>query len=128
MKFKIRVGTSLSDFYDQEIGVMQGSILSVTFFYSSNSIISCIRNDVDKSLFVGEFGVLYGSKHMQAIERQLQLRNRTEDWSDKTMVLNSPNQRLSVCICRRKGFQPDPHLVLHNNPIPVKKDTMFLGI
>ena len=35
-KFLVRVGTSLSDFYDKEMGVPQGSILSVTFFYCQN--------------------------------------------------------------------------------------------
>ena len=57
-KFRVRVGTSLSDFYDQESGVPQGSILSVTLFIVKiNSITSCIRNGVDKSLFVDDFGV-----------------------------------------------------------------------
>ena len=69
-KFRVRVGTSLSDFYDQEMGVPQGSILSVTLFIVKiNSFTSCIRNGVDKSLFVDYFGVAYRSKHMQAIER-----------------------------------------------------------
>ena len=82
-KFRVRVGTSLSDFYDQEMGVPQGSILSVTLFIVKiNSITSCIRNGVDKSLFVDDFGVSYRSKHMHAIERQLQLHlNRIEDWA-----------------------------------------------
>ena len=68
-KFRVRVGTSLSDFYDQEMGVPQGSILSVTLFIVKiNSITSCIRNGVDKSLFIDDFGVSYRSKSMQAIK------------------------------------------------------------
>ena len=59
-KFRVRVGTSLSDFNDQEMRVSQGSILSVTpFIVKINSITSCIRNGVDKSLFVDDFGVSY---------------------------------------------------------------------
>ena len=51
-KFRVRVGTSHSDFYDQEMGVLQGSILPVTLFIVKiNSITSCLRNGVDKSLF-----------------------------------------------------------------------------
>ena len=70
-KFQVRIGASLSDFYDQEMGVPQGSILSVTLFIVKiNSITRCIRNSVDKSLFVNEFGVSYCSKHMHAGHRR----------------------------------------------------------
>ena len=77
-------GTSLSDFYDQEMGVLQGCVLSVTLFIVKiNSIPSCIRNGVDKSLFVDDFGVSYRSKQVHAIERQPHLYlNRIEDWAD----------------------------------------------
>ena len=67
--FESRGGTSLCDSYNQEMAVLQGSISSVTLFIVIfNSIASCIRNGVDKSLFVDGFGVSYRSKHMQAIE------------------------------------------------------------
>ena len=72
--FYLEIGTSLSDFYDQEMGVPKVGILSVSLFIVKiNSITRCIRNGVDKSLFVDDFGVSYRSKHMQNIERQLQL-------------------------------------------------------
>ena len=83
-KSRVRVGTSLSDFYDQEMRVPQGSILSVTLFIVKiNSTTSCIKIGVEKSLFVDDFGVSYRFKHIPAIERQLQLHsNRIEDWAD----------------------------------------------
>jgi len=41
--FRVRVGSCLSDLYDQEMGVLQGAILSVTFFILKiNSIIKCL--------------------------------------------------------------------------------------
>ena len=41
--FRVRVGTSLSDSFDQEQGVLQGSILSVTLFIIKiNTIVSCV--------------------------------------------------------------------------------------
>ena len=79
-----------------------------------------------KSLFVDDFGVSYRSKHMQAIERQLQLHlNRKEDWADNNGFTFSQSKNACVHFCRRRGLHPDPYLVLNNNPIPVKK---FLGI
>ena len=129
-KFRVRVGISLSDFYDQEMGVPQGSILSVTLFIVKiNSITSYIRNGVDKSLFVDDFGVSYRSKHMHAIERQLQLHlNRIEDWAENNGFKFSQSKTVCVHFCRRRGLHPDPYLVLYDNPIPVKKETKFLGI
>ena len=104
------------------MGVPQGSILSVTLFIVKiNSITRCIRNGVDKFLFVDDFGVSYQSKHMQAIgtcnfigiELKIGL---------IIMVLNFPNQRLSVSIfIGERGLHPDPYLVLYNNPIPFQK-------
>ena len=89
----------------------------------------CIRNGVDKSLFVDDFGVSYRSKHMQAIERQLQLHlNRIEDWADNNGFKFSQSKTVCVHFCRRRGLHPDPYLVLYDNPIPVKKETKFLGI
>ena len=100
-KFQVRVGTSLSDFYDEEMGVLQGSISSVTLFIVKiNSITNFIRNGVDKSLFVDDFGVSYCSENMQAIERQLQLHlNRIEDWADNIGFKLSQSKTFCVHFC-----------------------------
>ena len=78
--------STLCDSYNQEMGVPEGirSISSVTLFMVKiNNITSCIRNSVDNSLFVDGFGVSYPSKHIQAIERHLNLHlNRIEAWAD----------------------------------------------
>ena len=105
--FFIRVGTSLSDFYDQEMGVPQGSILSVTLFIVKiNSIPSCVRNGVDKSLFVDDFDVSYRSKHMHAIERQLKLHlNKIEDWADSNGFKFSQSKTVCVHFCQRRSQQ-----------------------
>ena len=105
-KFRVRVGTSLSDFYDQKMGVPQGSILSVTLFIVKiNSITSCIRNGVDKSLLL--MALVY---------------------HDNNGFKFSQSKTVCVHFCRRRGLHPDPNLVLYKNPIPVKKEAKFLGI
>ena len=46
--FKVRVGSTLSDLKDQEMGVPQGSILSVTLFsIKINNIVKCLNPGVD---------------------------------------------------------------------------------
>jgi len=50
-KFKVRLGSEYSDSFDQEMGVPQGSLLSVTLFaLKINSIVSTLSPSVECSL------------------------------------------------------------------------------
>jgi len=70
--FRVRVGSTLSDQFNQETGVPQGSILSVTLFnLKINSIVNCIRPGIDSSLYVDDFLACARSQQMRSIERQL---------------------------------------------------------
>ena len=72
--FKVRVGSTFSDSYLQEMGVPQGSILSVSLFsVKINSIAQCLKPGVDCSLYVDDFQICYRSSNMSIIEGQLQL-------------------------------------------------------
>ena len=72
-KFHVRLGTCISDPFDQEMGVPQGSILSATLFgLKINSIIKAISPGVECSLYVDDFLICYRSKHIHIIERHLQ--------------------------------------------------------
>ena len=47
---QVRVGSSLSDYYDQEQGVPQGGVLSTTLFsIKINDIVKCLGNLTDCS-------------------------------------------------------------------------------
>ena len=62
---QVRIGSTLSDLYDQEQGVPQGSILSTTLFnIKINNIVNCLDNKTDGSLYVDDFGICYRSKNM----------------------------------------------------------------
>jgi Reverse transcriptase (RNA-dependent DNA polymerase) len=55
-KFNVKVGPYLYDTYKQEMGVPQGSILSVTLFVIKiNNIVNCLPAGVGGSLFVDDF-------------------------------------------------------------------------
>ena len=83
--FRVRIGTSLSDAYKQEMGVPQGSILSVTLFILKiNSIIKCLPAGIRGSLYVDDFLICFRSKTMKSIERQLQrCLNSIQTWADE---------------------------------------------
>ena len=53
---QVRVGSSLSDYYDQEQGVPQGGVLSTTLFsIKINDIVKCLGNLTDCSLYGDDF-------------------------------------------------------------------------
>ena len=68
-QFHVRLGSSYSDLFDQEMGVPQGSILSVTLFgLKINSIVKTISPGVECSLYVDDFLICYRSKLISALE------------------------------------------------------------
>ena len=57
--FNVRISSALSDTFEQEQGVPQGSILSPTLFnIKINNIVKCV-NDTDSSLYVDDFGIFF---------------------------------------------------------------------
>ena len=72
-KFKVLVGTTLSDLQDEEEGVPQGRIITVALFSNMiNNFVKALTPGVYCSLHVDDFLICYRSKHIHTIERQLQ--------------------------------------------------------
>ena len=70
---QVRIGSSLSDYYDQEQGVYQGVVLSTTLLnIKIKDIEKCLGNLTDCSLYVDGFCICHRSKSMGTIECQLQ--------------------------------------------------------
>ena len=83
-EFRVRIGNTYSDVHAQEMGVPQGSVLSVTLFsLKINSIVTCLTSGVDCSLYVDDFLACCRSKQMRSIERQMQqCLNKLQNWAD----------------------------------------------
>ena len=71
-QFRVRVGDTLSNPHKQEMGVPQGSILSVTLFsVKPNNIVKFVCLGVECFLYVDDFSICFRSKHMHTLEQQL---------------------------------------------------------
>ena len=109
---QVRVGSTLSDLYDQEQGVPQGSILSTTLFnIKINNIVNCQDTKTDGSLYVDDFGICYRSKNMRTIERHLQQSiNRIEDWATNNGFKFSKSKTQCVHFFKLRRIHNDPVL------------------
>ena len=125
---QVRVGSTLSDLYDQEQGVPQGSILSTTLFnIKINNIVNCLDNKTDGSLYVDDFGICYRSKNMRTIERHLQQSiNRIEDWATNNGFKFSKSKTQCIHFCKLRRIHNDPVLYFFGSPIPVVGNQNFL--
>ena len=129
-EFKVRVGSTLSEAHNQEQGVPQGSILSVTLFsLKINNIVKCLNPGVDCSLYVDDFLICYRSKNMNTIERQLQLNlNKIQKWSTENGFKFSKSKTVCMHFCHLRKAHNDPILTLDGTPIPVVEENKFLGV
>ena len=127
---QVRVGSSLSDYYDQEQGVPQGGVLSTTLFsIKINDIVKCLGNLTDCSIYVDDFCICYRSKSMATIERQLQQNlNKIENWATSNGFKFSKSKTQCVHFCQLRKQHDDPVLHLYGSPIPVVEESKFLGI
>ena len=127
---QVRVGSSLSDYYDQEQGVPQGGVLSTTLFsIKINDIVKCLGNLTDCSLYVDDFCICYRSKSMATIERQLQQNlNKIENWATSNGLKFSKSKTQCVHFCQLRKQHNDPVLHLYGSPIQVVEESKFLGI
>ena len=129
-EFKVKVGSTLSELHNQEQGVPQGSILSVTLFsLKINNIVKTLNPGVDCSLYVDDFLICYRSKNMHTIERQLQQNlNNIQEWATRNGFKFSKSKTVCMHFCQLRKAHHDPVLTLDGQPIPMVEETKFLGV
>ena len=128
-EFNVRVNSIYSDIQEQEMGVPQGSIISVTLLsIKINSLANVLNDNIEGSLYVDDFLICYRGKNMNIIERQLQLcLNKIEKWAMKNGFKFSSSKTVGIHFCNKRGLHPDPELKLYNSHIKIVPEAIFLG-
>ena len=129
-QFRVRVGNTLSNPHEQEMGVPQGSILSVTLFsVKINNIVKSVCPGVECFLYVDDFCICYRSKHMHTIEQQLQqVLNNLSKWSSENGFKFSKRKTKCMHFCQSRKLHLDPELILDGARIEVVPEFKILGL
>ena len=96
--FRVRVGSTLSELHEQEMGVPQGSILSLALFsIKINNIVKSVLTGIDCSLFGDNFALCVSGKMLNRVERAIQLCvNSIQKWVSENGFKFSTSK--TVCI------------------------------
>ncbi|GBM79393.1 RNA-directed DNA polymerase from mobile element jockey [Araneus ventricosus] len=129
-KFRVKVESELSDFFIQEEGVPQGSVLSVTLFMLKiNNILKQLPTSVKSFLYVDDLYISCTGMHMNFIQRQLQIViNSITQWSNANGFTMSTSKTTAVHFCRKHNLHFDPELKLNGEMIPFQTEIRFLGV
>ena len=128
--FQVRIGSTLSDPFSQEMGVQQSSILSPLLFnLKINNIVKAVKPDINKSLFVDDFSISAEDKTLAGVERQLQLCiNGIQKWADENGFRFSITKIECIHFHRKRNQVLQPSLHVNNQPIKVSNQVKFLGV
>ena len=127
---QVRVGSTLSDDYDQEQGVRQGDVLSTNLFkIKINGIVQCLDNLTGCSLYVDDFCICFRSKSMRTFERHLQQNlNKIEQCAANNGFQFSKSKTQCVHFCQLRKQHDDPILTFYGSPIPVVQEYKYIGL
>ena len=128
--FRVRVGSELSERFQQVNGVPQGGVLSVALFaVMINDIDQYLSPAISRALFVDDLSVWVSTSCTRSAERQLQVAvTQLEKWSSVNGLRFSTAKTAAMHFCRRRRPCPDISVRLHGELLPVQSEVKFLGV
>ena len=133
-KFQVRVGNKVSKVFEQEMGVPQGGILSVTLFViAMNTIVRRIDGRITYAIYADDLRVSYLASTISTAQRVLNnLLKNFLLWMDETGFTFSPTKTKAVIFRRGKRWanliNSDLKLVLGDGEIEVVTAIKLLGL
>ena len=116
---KVKMGGSISQSKQTDLGIPQGWVLSVTFFLVAiNSILGELRNGVDESLCRWSDNIHYNKKPGS---------DQQAGWGSREGLKNFFTSKTVNMIFRKRNEEPI-EIMLRNKIILYKENTHFLGM
>ena len=125
---KVRVGESVSQSKQTDLGIPQRWLLIVTLFLVViNIMLGELGNGVDEPLVVDDLVIYITARYRRVAARALHgVTNKLDAWAAERSLTFSPNKTVSVIF--RKKNEESLETKLRNKIIPSKENTQFLGM
>ena len=128
--FQVSLDEVISEARETELGIPQGSSLSVTLFsIAINTIKPHIPKPVKFLIYVDDIVIYHVSSHIRTSERILQnILNNIREWSNKTNFRISAEKSYVMKFTSNFHNQENPRMNILNSQIPVVTEGKFLGM
>lgn len=133
-KFRVAVGTSLSEAKTQENGIPQGAVISVTLFLiAMNSVFDQIKKKGNENVRILVFAddiiiVVIGqvkTKLRQKLQKCVDIIVR---WANDIGFSIAPHKSKVLHLCKRGGHQPIPDIMINKEKVPKVNSAKLLGV
>ena len=117
--FQVKIGSTLSDFHEQENRVPQGSVLSsIRFNIEINYIVKAVLEGSESSLFVDDFALCLRGKSLSSVTRRLQLNiNSVNKLVQENSFKCSPSKKECVHFTSQRDVFTEPDIKLDGLPL-----------
>lgn len=131
-KFKVRLDNCLSAELEQEAGIAQGSVISVTLFLIKiDGIMKLIPQEpgFHSSLYIDDLQVSYCHQDLHQVQYKLQeVINKVSGWATRNGFSFSPAKTCAMHFHKFPGMLLSPSLSIEGEVIPYKNQLKFLGM
>ena len=127
--FQVRINEHMSDKFDLENGVPQGSPLSILLFQAAiNNLPDEISHPVKSIMFADDTHIYLKGKNIKSMTRQLQdCLNDLSKWCFHSGFIFSPEKTKCIMFTKKKQSSK-PKLFLGNTPLPFVNNIKILGL
>ena len=129
-RFRVRMGEVLYEVKQQDMGLLQGSVLYVTLFcIKNNNIVININSGTNCALYVDDFLICYRERNTNYKERQLQIcLYKLHKWITDNGLKFSKEKTKCVYFCNQWKLHLDPVVKAAPTEIPIVEHYKYLGI
>lgn len=134
--FQVEIGTTKSETKEQENGIPQGAVLSVTLFLVAMYSITRKYNKSNKRIkilvYADDITIITIGRNKRQLRARLQdVVDKVSTWARRKGFTIAPQKSKMIHICKVMGSHEDPSIPdieINNTPIPEVKSAKLLGI